>query len=582
MACNTTYTLNQPEFPAVINFEKTGFNGVAQAGSSVRSPWNLITSETNDFASITMSVGAVSAGTIAIYDPISTYPAGTMAGFSVDKVNTLLLTTAQLLSSLTVATYLDGVLQESKNAGGLLDLEVLGILSVTTATDPAFIGFITTKSFDEIRISYLPAVGALSELRVFNALIDTRTVQDIGGLICFNLNADFNVTYPNIATPGNVSTNDRIATPVTYGTAVPDAGNPTGATIVMVSDGSYTFTATTAGVYEYVVPICLAGQTSGCATEKLTITVLDETSSTNPPVANPDYAFVKGDDVTPSSVTVNVRVNDRPGNIAGVLGSPTIPIQPINGTASVDGTSNIVFTPVAGFYGEVTITYQVCESPSALCRTAELVVTVTRANAPNSLTAVDDHITVQQNTTFTSTVNNGVRVNDTDPENDPLTVTPQNTTTSAGTLVLANDGSYTFTPVNGFKGPASYVYTVCDPTSCQRATLYILVSSGNPLPVTLSEFNVFKYENTAQLKWTTVSESNSQYFELQRSEDATSWNVINKQNARGESKGVVNYSFIDNTPLNGSNYYRLKMVDADASFAYSKYVVYHLKRCVSA
>ncbi|MGC3979508.1 MAG: Ig-like domain-containing protein [Paludibacteraceae bacterium] len=49
-------------------------------------------------------------------------------------------------------------------------------------------------------------------------------------------------------------------------------------------------------------------------------------------------------------------------------------------------------------------------------------------------------------------------------------------TKSAGTLVVGSDGSYTFTPANGFIGTAQIIYTVCDngsPVACDQATLYL-------------------------------------------------------------------------------------------------------------
>lgn len=90
------------------------------------------------------------------------------------------------------------------------------------------------------------------------------------------------------------------------------------------------------------------------------------------------------------------------------------------------------------------------------------------------------------------------------------------------------------------------------------------------LPVTLATFSVFKEGATAQLEWTTTEEVNAQQFEIQRSGDAKTWTAIARKMAAGESKTVVKYDFIDANPLGGSNYYRLKMIDNDGTFAYSR------------
>ena len=99
----------------------------------------------------------------------------------------------------------------------------------------------------------------------------------------------------------------------------------------------------------------------------------------------------------------------------------------------------------------------------------------------NSTDAEDDFATTPFNT-----VNTGnVMTNDRDWEGDIQTVTAQTTTVAGkGTLVLNNDGTYTFTPVNGFTGPVSFPYTTCDnatPQVCASAILTITVGAASPL-----------------------------------------------------------------------------------------------------
>lgn len=94
---------------------------------------------------------------------------------------------------------------------------------------------------------------------------------------------------------------------------------------------------------------------------------------------------------------------------------------------------------------------------------------------------------------------------------------------------------------------------------------------NGPLPVTLTAFSVAKEGATAQLTWTTTEETNSDYFEIQRSLTGTAWEKIGKVSSNGESLVERKYSFSDNNPAKGSeNLYRLKMVDKDETFAYSR------------
>jgi predicted outer membrane repeat protein len=289
---------------------------------------------------------------------------------------------------------------------------------------------------------------------------------------------DFNVTYVNVPVTGNVSTNDTYPVGTTYGTPVPDGTNPTGGTITLNPDGTYTFTGTTTGVYVYQVPVCIPSGGTPCPTETLTITVLDK-DALNPPVANPDYASGKGS-ATGSAppITSIVKANDGPGNVGGVLGNPTItstnPPTNVGTIDVVDG--NVVFTPAAGFYGEYEATYNICETPGGLCASTTATFLVSAPGTSNTTAAADDYVSTPQGVTVTG----NVKTNDTDPEGDEQTVTPQTgvVVTSKGTLDLLADGSFTFVPEAGFTGPVEFVYQTCDdgtPSACQSATLHILV-----------------------------------------------------------------------------------------------------------
>ena len=290
------------------------------------------------------------------------------------------------------------------------------------------------------------------------------------------MNPDINVTYVNVPVPGNVQTNDKVPAGTSYGTPVPVAGNPASGTITMNSDGTYTFVSPNVGVYLYRVPVCVPGQSAPCPTTLLTITVLGPTITNNPPVANTDLAYTKVN--TP--VTLNSLANDRAGNPGGSLNpaSVIVTIAPLHGTTTVNtATGAITYTPANNFVGTDTLTYRVCDNstPTALCATAKQIITVKSTGAANSTLAADDYAY----TPFNVAVSGNVKTNDTDPEGNTQTVTAQTTTTAGkGTLVLAADGSYTFTPVAGFTGPVNFPYTTCDngtPQACASATLYVLV-----------------------------------------------------------------------------------------------------------
>ncbi|MCO5247440.1 MAG: T9SS type A sorting domain-containing protein [Chitinophagales bacterium] len=86
------------------------------------------------------------------------------------------------------------------------------------------------------------------------------------------------------------------------------------------------------------------------------------------------------------------------------------------------------------------------------------------------------------------------------------------------------------------------------------------------LPITLLSFTVEKDKEVALLKWTTVSEQNNQGFEIERSTDAKNWYKIGFQPSKsenGNSSQKLEYRFVDNLPMIGNNFYRLKQIDFD-------------------
>ncbi len=92
------------------------------------------------------------------------------------------------------------------------------------------------------------------------------------------------------------------------------------------------------------------------------------------------------------------------------------------------------------------------------------------------------------------------------------------------------------------------------------------------LPVNLIFFNAKASNQEISLSWSTAQEVNNKGFEVQRSDDSNSWETVSFINGHGTTNIIQSYSFEDNNPYNGVNYYRLKQVDYDGAFEYSKIV----------
>ncbi len=96
----------------------------------------------------------------------------------------------------------------------------------------------------------------------------------------------------------------------------------------------------------------------------------------------------------------------------------------------------------------------------------------------------------------------------------------------------------------------------------------------SPLPVELVEFKA----NKNRLSFITASEKDNAYFIIERSADAKNFSEIGRVKGSGTTVSHKIYQFIDQEQLVGANYYRLKQVDNDGRFEYSKIVVSYLNK----
>ncbi|HEX6432198.1 MAG TPA: T9SS type A sorting domain-containing protein, partial [Niastella sp.] len=91
-----------------------------------------------------------------------------------------------------------------------------------------------------------------------------------------------------------------------------------------------------------------------------------------------------------------------------------------------------------------------------------------------------------------------------------------------------------------------------------------------PLPITLLDFDAKPQQSGVHVNWTTTEELNNSYFEVQRSNDGVHFETIGKVNGCGSCQIVMQYSFDDWHPYTATSYYRLKQVDVDGGYSYSK------------
>lgn len=95
------------------------------------------------------------------------------------------------------------------------------------------------------------------------------------------------------------------------------------------------------------------------------------------------------------------------------------------------------------------------------------------------------------------------------------------------------------------------------------------VSCAIVLPVEMVSFTAERSGHVALLNWETSSEQNNDYFTVERLNENGVFNQIGIVDGNGTTSQPSYYSFTDETPLPGTNYYRLRQTDYNGDYAYS-------------
>ena len=97
-------------------------------------------------------------------------------------------------------------------------------------------------------------------------------------------------------------------------------------------------------------------------------------------------------------------------------------------------------------------------------------------------------------------------------------------------------------------------------------TLATLDNATSPLPIELLSFNAVLENRIVKLTWKTASETNNDFFTLEKSKDGISWESFKTVDGAGSSSSILNYEDYDQNPYSGVSYYRLKQTDFNGAF----------------
>ncbi len=191
------------------------------------------------------------------------------------------------------------------------------------------------------------------------------------------------------------------------------------------------------------------------------------TIGNNPPDAVNDSATTQMN--TALSGTVATNDTDPDGDTL----TYTQGTGPTNGTLTFNGNGTYTYTPNTGYTGTDSFTYSISDGRGGT-DTATVTITITAPNSPP--VAGDDTFNGNFNYVYIDSVAN----NDSDPNGDTLTFT-QTSAAANGTVSLATDGSFSYTPNTGFSGTDTFTYSVSDGNGgSDTATVTITIPANSP------------------------------------------------------------------------------------------------------
>ena len=211
----------------------------------------------------------------------------------------------------------------------------------------------------------------------------------------------------------------------------------------------------------------------GTAAATVNVTVIPVN---DPPTAVLDIASTNED----STVVISVLMNDY--DVDGDAITLDQISQGTNGTVTDNGDGTVSYDPNPDFTGVDNFSYTITDGNGGY---SEALVSVWVGIINDPPVAIDDIA----NTIEDQPVTTNVLANDTDPENDPLTVIIV-TNPSFGSVLDNGDGTITYTPLPNYSGNDSYTYTITDNRGgVATATVTIVVDDANDDPIAFDDFD---------------------------------------------------------------------------------------------
>ncbi|QRR03911.1 T9SS type A sorting domain-containing protein [Dyadobacter sandarakinus] len=541
LECNVPANLTVPANSVFVNAEHTGVDALVCGACTISNTQAVVDGTlSSDFATLVLGASVGSNGEFAVKNAITNYPAGYYAGFDIQTASLL---NVNALGGLRIRLYLDGVETPASVSPGYTGTGLLVGASLLSGSNRQIVGVVSENPFDEVHIEFANTIAAnLGTIQIYNTVI--QPLCNLNPITCGTIRTLVSPNQPVVVESSRTGLQGAVCALC----AVQNAGNvvtadPTDFARIAVAAGVLNTGSVSVknGIVDY-----LGGSTVGFAIRDL---------------QNLIQADLFG------SITLSTYLNGALQQQAS--GSSLLNLQvviPIINAGA--GVYYVSFTPTLPF-DEVRLTLG---SLASVLNQIQVYSAFVKPFAPGCSTPVLAFNPIP-NRAYIASVYNG---------QSPISVASYSGTGAVYSAVAGTDYNrlppgLTMNPATGVitgvpTGPAgtyTFMVEVRDADNQLIGQRLYNIGIESALPVRLVSFTATQEGPATLASWSTSEEIRSDYFDLERSENGKVWTRVGSKSAGGTSKTVRNYSLSDLRPLSGNNYYRLKMVDTDGSYAYS-------------
>lgn len=405
--------------------------------------------------------------------------ADTFTYFALDAANEQSTTAATVTINVTVNA---APVVSNVTLSGTLNTPVTGTLTGTDADGDTltFAEGATAETNGTVVINsngnftFTPTNG-FTGVATFSYRANDGSLNSSDATVTINVSTPANTapTVSNVTLSGTINTN---VTGTLTGTDVDGdtltfaegATAETNGTVVINSNGSFTFTPTTD--FTGVATFSYRANDGSLNSSDATVTINISAANTAPVVNNVTLSGTIN-----TNVTGTLTGTDADGDTLTFAEGAT---AETNGTVVINSNGTFTFTPTTDFTGTATFSYRANDG-SLNSSDATVTITISAANTAPVVSPVS--LTGTENTAVTGTLTG------TDADGDTLTFAEGATAETNGTVVINSNGTFTFTPTTDFTGVATFSYRANDGTvNSADATVTIVISAINTAPVVIN------------------------------------------------------------------------------------------------